>query len=385
MVDSGGGNVEYRVASGDRVGIAFSGGGYAVPAWLGATLTATPSEYTLTDNKTQAKQIFDRTSGGRITAVRDRNGRALTYAYNALQGDLHSVTDSAGRVLELVYATVVDERRVVRVDQKQSASGQTLRHWDLGYSNQTEKLISYTDPEAGVYRYGYDANNRLEDIEDPRGKHTRFTYDSSARTANVVRNDGGSAPRTTSFSYASSPSRMTSTNARGYSTVYETGADGQGVAVTDQRGRRRSTSYTSGLLVQDYTPASATTGLSGAVADLRQRQQPDRSDPEPGAGHDALDAAEVRDGKRGQRQRPRREVQARLHRRPGRSGHHRPLRRRRQPDHGRRAHRNGGRVVRLGDLDAHAEHRGLRHGAGRQGRPAGLQHRRALEHDQLRL
>jgi len=104
--------------------------------------------------------------------------------------------DAEGRVVELT-----DTRgRVVRFGYQQgrlaSITDSSGRTWGYGYDAAGD-LRTYTDPAGGVTRYDYDAQHRLERITDPRGAATTVAYDDPYRRVRSITRDG----RTTRFAY----------------------------------------------------------------------------------------------------------------------------------------------------------------------------------------
>ena len=93
------GTVVFRAPSGFRAkftAVSGSTTAFTAPSGLNADLVKNADgTYTVTYRKSSEKLSF--TSGGYLTKDADRNGNALTYAYNG-DNTLASVTDAVGRV-----------------------------------------------------------------------------------------------------------------------------------------------------------------------------------------------------------------------------------------------------------------------------------------------
>jgi RHS repeat-associated protein len=164
-------------------------GTYVSPAGLDATLTNNGSMYTLTFNATLEKYNF--TSGGSLTSDLDRNGDAISFAYNG-NGWLASITDTQGRVTTFTYANPTYNYLVTQI---QDPAGRLYKYAYTGTD-----LTTYTDPGNAVSYYSYDAGHNLTQIKDPNGNLTNITYDSNWRVASIVRVTNvslGTGPTTT--------------------------------------------------------------------------------------------------------------------------------------------------------------------------------------------
>jgi RHS repeat-associated protein len=109
--------------------------------------------------KSLDKYIFD--SNGLLTSVRDKNGNAITLAYNHPTDPnlLTSVTDPASRTLNLVYTgtlltTIIDFASPAR---------------SISYTYTAGRLTQVTDINSNAIQYGYDANGYLNTVTDQRG------------------------------------------------------------------------------------------------------------------------------------------------------------------------------------------------------------------------
>ncbi|WP_205698626.1 RHS repeat domain-containing protein [Conexibacter sp. SYSU D00693] len=273
------GKVTVRGATGTRVtiepGVAGTAGEaqYIEPEWMGAQLTFSGGQYTLTANNSQSKQRFD--SSGQLTSLEDNNGRSVVYLRDSA-GKVTTIRDTAGRLLQLTWSG----SKLTKVAQHQnpkaapSTSNPIFRQWQFGYDT-SGRLNQYTDPENGVYLYSYDASGRLSSWRDPRTYSTTFAYDSSGRVEKIIR-PTASTGNTTTYVYeplgppdangqAKPRKRITQViDARNLTTEFKLGASGELVEAKDPAGRTRKQGYTEKLFIESYTPAGAATGASPA-------------------------------------------------------------------------------------------------------------------------
>lgn len=125
---------------------------------------------------------------GKIARSVDRNGNAMTYAYNAT-GQLTNVTDALGRPIQFSY----------------NGSGQ---------------LTSVRDYAGRTMSYTYDSNNNLSSAttpavtgtpngnDYPEGKTTTYTYDNNHHLTSVI-DPTGTVVETNQYSPDSNPSDLT--------------------------------------------------------------------------------------------------------------------------------------------------------------------------------
>jgi RHS repeat-associated protein len=172
------GGVILSLGSGDR-SLWFTsgaGGSYTSPAGDFSTLVSVSGggyTRTLTDG---TKYQFN--SGGRETAVVDRNGLTTTYAYSS-GGSLTTITDPYNKGTALAYdsgghlLTITDPASRVAT-----------------FTHSGGALSGVTLPDSSTWGYNYDSSGRLTQITDPRSKLVTIAYDSSgARATTITRPD----------------------------------------------------------------------------------------------------------------------------------------------------------------------------------------------------
>lgn len=137
---------------GNRLRFAELGGGqFQANPGVYETLILSSGVYTLT-LRDQSQQQFDAVTG-RLTSVRDPQGRDLTLSY-----------DGSGRLTAI-----------------RDAARPTERYLELGYSGSGTLIQSVTDGTRTV-QYGYDSNADLTSVTDVMGRTTTYTYQSHLLT-----------------------------------------------------------------------------------------------------------------------------------------------------------------------------------------------------------
>lgn len=169
-------------------------GRYQAPSRVLATLVANADETYTFARQDQQKFTFTApttTTVGQLVKETDRNGYATTLGY--ANGELATVTDSAGRTLTFSYngdgriATIVDPiGRTVAFTY--STAGDLTYATDAGGGTThytydpagTHRLLTVTDPKGGVVTNVYDAAGRVTAQTDAMGRTTSFTYTANA-------------------------------------------------------------------------------------------------------------------------------------------------------------------------------------------------------------
>ncbi|HVL96912.1 MAG TPA: hypothetical protein VM266_13730 [Solirubrobacteraceae bacterium] len=144
-------------------------GSFATPSGLDTTLVRQgDGSYVLTEHQSQLARSF--TSGGRLTQVEDRNGRKLSYEYNA-DGTLATITDGPESSRDITRRVTFGYDASRRVNLVTDPAGRQHRY---GY-DAAGYLSTYTNPDAKVTRYRTDAG-RLAVITTPGGRVTKVSY-----------------------------------------------------------------------------------------------------------------------------------------------------------------------------------------------------------------
>ncbi|MDF1615387.1 DUF6531 domain-containing protein, partial [Desulfurivibrio dismutans] len=175
-------------------------GGYLPPAGNHSLLTKHPDHTFTLLRKSGVSYLF--AVDGRLTAVSDRNGNALSFAY--LGGLLVGVTDSAGRSTSFSYdalgklAAVTDPGgrlysfQIVD-DLLLSVTYPDGHGWSYLYDDR-ELLIAKIDPLGATTQYYFDEQRRLVGASDPEGRSRGIAYApltaEPIKTALVTEQDG---------------------------------------------------------------------------------------------------------------------------------------------------------------------------------------------------
>jgi RHS repeat-associated protein len=181
----------------------FQDGAYRTPLGRYDTLVKHPDGTWTQTDKHQTRREYD--SAGRLVAIVDRNGNALTYGYTADQ--LTTITDATGRAVTLSYADTL----------LTAITDWAGRTWTYTYDPATEDLLAVTAPPTPDFpagtttTYTYDARHHLTSVTDPKGQaHLINTYDDLGRV--LVQVD---ADNTLTFTYDWENQVTTSTDSRG--------------------------------------------------------------------------------------------------------------------------------------------------------------------------
>lgn len=266
-VDSGTGNVQVTGADGSTTVFFPSGGGYAVPTSVFATLTHNgDGTWTFVQHQ---RERFVFNASGQLTSIADLNGYITTLSYNS-SNQLTTVTDPEGRTLTFSYGSNGD------VESVTDPAGRTVSYGYDGSGN----LTSVTDPAGGTWSFGYDSNHLMTSLTDPRGGVLSNTFD----VAGHVVSQTDPAGRTTTFGYTATDTTVTDPNGNVTDDSFANGqlasvTKGQGTAsqatwrytydpttlglatVTDPDGNVTTYSYSGG----SYDPASVTNALSNTT------------------------------------------------------------------------------------------------------------------------
>jgi len=172
-------------------------GTYAADGGGRVTLTSTSGGgYSLVTND-QIHYVFN--SSGLLTSEKDANGAGLLVGY--LNGNLSTITDSAGRVYDVVTSGGLITSVALRNSTSSvmfsytgnSLTGVTdLRGGQTSYGYVGGRLATITDPTSTtVLTNTYDsATGRVVDQMDAAGGHTTFAWDPATQIATVTTPDG---------------------------------------------------------------------------------------------------------------------------------------------------------------------------------------------------
>ncbi|MFE7960775.1 DUF6531 domain-containing protein [Streptomyces sp. NPDC057413] len=156
-----------------------SDGSFTSPPGVRAQLAAASGGYRLTLPDQQVDS-FD--SAGRLTAMRDRNGRGLSFTYTGAQ--LTGITDAGGRTIAVAYDPATGH-----ISKLTLPDGHTVGY---GYDI-SGRLSTVTGTSGKTTTYGYDGTDRLITVTSPSGhQQVKNTYDSSTgRVTSQTQNNGG--------------------------------------------------------------------------------------------------------------------------------------------------------------------------------------------------
>ncbi len=232
-------------------------GAYEAATWIQATLKKEGSNYlyTLPD---QTKLEFN--TEGRLAKEVDRNGNAITLAYEA--GKLKAAKDAAGRELTFAYTG------------SQVTSVKDPMGHEVTYAYEAGNLISVTLPgEASPrWKFKYDGSHQLTEVTDGRGSVLSNEYDASHR----VKKQTDPAERVTKLEYGETEGHMTTTitEPNGSTTFEQFNSAGEPIEVIRAKGtaieQKRTKEYSGAYELVKATDAlgHSTTFEYSAAGDL---------------------------------------------------------------------------------------------------------------------
>jgi YD repeat-containing protein len=156
----------------------------AAGPWVEATLAKQSDGSYLYSLPDRTSLTFD--SIGRFVSEADRNANAITASYNG-SGQITKLTDDANRSITLAYNPDGTVKTATDPDQQQ-----------VSYSYTSGDLVSVSDLNGKLWRFGYDTSNQMTSMKDPNNHGTDTAYDSSGRVVSQI--DSMSRKRTWDYS-----------------------------------------------------------------------------------------------------------------------------------------------------------------------------------------
>ncbi|MDQ5821251.1 MAG: DUF6531 domain-containing protein [Actinomycetota bacterium] len=217
------GDVTVRAGDGQRLTyVKNPDGSFSGSAGTRAKLAAISGGYELT-LKDQERDRYD--TQGRLTAVLDRNGNTISFAYDGA-GQLTSATDTAGRTITFTVTNGL--------------------------------LIAISLPDGRGVQYGYTGGN-LTSVTDLRGGATAYMYDAGARLSKIIDQNSSTIVEN---AYGSD-GRITDQwdGLRNHGT-FGWNAATQTATFTDARGKVWTDVYSSNVLLRSVDPLGNTTSYA---------------------------------------------------------------------------------------------------------------------------
>jgi RHS repeat-associated protein len=116
----------------------------------------------------------------------NRDGNGLTYAYNAIQGQVDTVTDALDRRTKTTYWEATQRVKEVIVAWMTDLARTTTSVWENGLLKETHVYNPETPTQPAVYRQFYDQANRLERFEAPLVAAERHSYNEFGEESRFV-------------------------------------------------------------------------------------------------------------------------------------------------------------------------------------------------------
>ncbi len=238
-VNTAGSTITHTTADGSTVVYTYSttlgkyvgnemGGAYDTLAFNSST-----NQWTWTEGKTRAIDIYDNANGGRLIQSTDTSNNSLTYTYTGSQ--LTKITTANGDYTSFVYTGALLTSVVTSYT---NASGlQTATRVRYGYdaSNRLTTVTtdlspndnSIADGKTYVTTYGYNGTSKqISSITQGDGSSLGVTYDGSGRVIVLTQTTASGVSRSTYFGYQLS-GRTTITDWQGNVTTMVYDANGR--------------------------------------------------------------------------------------------------------------------------------------------------------------
>ena len=137
---------------------------------LGLTITASGSNYTMTDRYGNTKYF----GGGKLRYIQDSSGNRITYVYDSYDNRVNSITRQLNGGTAQTIATLSYNSIGVLTKITDGNGQETTYNYASGY-----KLMGFTRPDGTTVSYTYDSNGQLLTAKDNETLYTlTFTYDS---------------------------------------------------------------------------------------------------------------------------------------------------------------------------------------------------------------
>ncbi|WP_293780169.1 RHS repeat-associated core domain-containing protein, partial [uncultured Aeromicrobium sp.] len=244
-LEVGPGSVVFRAPSGFRARFTDDGNGWEPPAGLQADLESQSNgQWVVSYRRTGDRLVF--TAGGYLLRHEDRNGNAISYAYNT-DNTIASVTDPAGRVTTFTH----DGGKI------SSITDPAERVTSFTYDG-SHRLTAVETPDNATRSYGY-TDGRLTSITTGTSDTTAIQYDENGRVTSIDH----AGESLTSFTYVTG--QTTITDAGDNDTTVDLDSEGRVVSVTDPLGRTRSQEWTPNSQIAATTDAMGSDGGQGNV------------------------------------------------------------------------------------------------------------------------
>jgi RHS repeat-associated protein len=174
---------------------------------------------------------FTRDGEGRITEIRDPEGKVIKYSYNAL-GELVGVTDRTGNTTTMEYKS----SRPHYLSKVVDPLGRTASRTEYDDQGRVKRIL---DAEGNALDLSYDTNARVQVVKDPLGHTITLISDERGNVIEQVDANGGITKRT----YDTNNNVLTNTDPEGNTTTYSYDTRGNKLSETNPEGEKRTFEY----------------------------------------------------------------------------------------------------------------------------------------------
>ncbi|MEU4519411.1 RHS repeat-associated core domain-containing protein [Amycolatopsis sp. NPDC024027] len=212
-------------------------GSFTTPSGSHATLTKlADGTYHLTQDDSGQVQSF--TSSGQLSSQADRNGRTITYRYNA-DSSLTSITDTQGRVTTLTS----DSDGLLRTVTDPTGQVAASYSWDP----QLYKVNGITNRAGDKMSFGLDADGRITTLTTTLGRVYTLSYDGHGAVTQVAEPNYDGVASVTKYTYNydsnSNTHTTTVTDPNGHNTDYTFDGSFRQTKAVDALGHERDQSW----------------------------------------------------------------------------------------------------------------------------------------------